>query len=216
MNNQEMIPPEVLAMPVSEAAHSLAAFLMESEDMTNYPAEGLALAFAIGVQWEKAQAATHEPVLQAIGANLLQAPTKLTAGWVTAATRLLEQLLHERQHLYTDAAGAWPAPERFDMLAHLARQREFSEKTFGPGVRTKGVVDHIRKELLEIEANPADLTEWIDVVILALDGAWRAGGTPAEIVHAMVAKQTKNEGRQWPDWRTAPLDKAIEHVRVPA
>lgn len=110
MNNQETIPPEVLSMPVSEAAHSLAAFLMESEDVTNYPAEGLALAFATGVQWEKAQAATHEPVLQAIGANLLQAPTKLTAGWVDAADKLLEQLLDERKHLYTDADGAWPAP----------------------------------------------------------------------------------------------------------
>ncbi len=160
--------------------------------------------------------ALREPVMHAIGENLLKAPTKLTSGWVDAAARLIEQLLEERKHLYTGPDGAWPAPVQFDMLAHLARQREFSEKTFGPGVRTKGVVDHIRKELLEIEGNPADLTEWIDVVILALDGAWRAGGTPAEIVHTMVAKQTKNEGRQWPDWRTAPLDKAIEHVRVAA
>ena len=104
-------------------------------------------------------------------------------------------------------------PVTFDMLAHLARQKAFSEKTFGPGTRTKGVVDHIRKELLEIEASPSDLTEWIDVVILGLDGAWRAGGSPEDIVRVLVAKQTKNEGRAWPDWRTAPLDKAIEHVR---
>src|SRR5690606_4673333 len=39
----------------------------------------------------------------------------------------------------------------FDMIAHLARQREFSERAFGPGPRTKGVIDHIRKELAEIE-----------------------------------------------------------------
>ena len=68
MNTQTTIPPEVLAMPVSEAAHSLAACLMETEDMTNYPADGLALAFATGVHWEKAQAATHEPVLQEVAA----------------------------------------------------------------------------------------------------------------------------------------------------
>jgi hypothetical protein len=101
----------------------------------------------------------------------------------------------------------------FDMLAHLRRQREWSERTFGPGPRTAGVIDHIRKELREIEADPTDLSEWIDVVILALDGAWRAGGSPEQIIAALVAKQTRNEGRTWPDWRTMPTDKAIEHDR---
>jgi hypothetical protein len=101
----------------------------------------------------------------------------------------------------------------FDMLAHLARQREWSGRTFGPGARTQGVVDHIRKELNEIESAPGDVSEWIDVAILAFDGAWRAGFTPQQIVDALVAKQTKNEGRTWPDWRTMPADKAIEHDR---
>jgi hypothetical protein len=103
----------------------------------------------------------------------------------------------------------------FDMLAHLQRQREWSERTFGPGDRAKGVVDHIRKELHEIEADPGDLKEWIDVVILALDGAWRSGASPEQIIDALTAKQTKNEARVWPDWRTAPKDRAIEHVRSP-
>lgn len=103
--------------------------------------------------------------------------------------------------------------ERFDFEAHLHRQREWSERTFGPGPRAKGVVDHIRKELAEIEADPGDLNEWIDVVILALDGAWRSGAMPREIISALVAKQTRNEGRVWPDWRTADPDKAIEHDR---
>ena len=34
------------------------------------------------------------------------------------------------------------------------------------------------------------------------------------IVNTLVSKQTKNEGRNWPDWRTAPADKAIEHDRT--
>ena len=100
----------------------------------------------------------------------------------------------------------------FDLLAHLERQRVWSEKTFGPGERTEGVIDHIRKELIEIEANPVDVSEWIDVVILALDGAWRAGWEPWHIVAALIAKQEKNEKRQWPDWRTAEPGKAIEHI----
>jgi hypothetical protein len=101
----------------------------------------------------------------------------------------------------------------FDFYAHLRRQREWSEKTFGPGPRAKGVVDHIRKELTEIEAAPEDLSEWIDVVILALDGAWRSGATPGQIINALLDKQDRNEQRKWPDWRTMPPDKAIEHDR---
>lgn len=104
-------------------------------------------------------------------------------------------------------------PEPFDFHAHLARQAAWSEKTFGPGPRTKGVCDHIRKELGEVEADPLDLKEWVDVVIIALDGACRRSGKPDEIIAGIVAKQTKNEGRVWPDWRTADPDKAIEHDR---
>ena len=102
---------------------------------------------------------------------------------------------------------------KFDLVKHLYRQRDFSRKTFGPGDRTEGVVDHIRKELCEIEHDPDDIEEWVDVIILAFDGAWRAGWAPEQIVEALVAKQMKNEGRVWPDWRTAPAGKAIEHVR---
>lgn len=104
----------------------------------------------------------------------------------------------------------------FDLVGHLYRQRAFSRGTFGPGDRTAGVIDHIRKELVEIEQETepkARLGEWIDVVILALDGAWRSGASPEEIVAALDAKQERNERRDWPDWRTAPKDKAIEHVR---
>jgi hypothetical protein len=101
----------------------------------------------------------------------------------------------------------------FDFLAHLYRQRSFSEATFGPGERSRGVVDHIQKELSEVLASPYDLEEWVDVAILALDGAWRAGYTPQEIIDCLVYKQTKNESRQWPDWRTAEPGKAIEHIK---
>ena len=117
---------------------------------------------------------------------------------------------------YCHCAASAPTaavPRAFNLIAHLERQRAFSLKTFGPGARTKGVIDHIRKELAEIEAEPTDISEWVDVIILAFDGAWRAGWEPAETVAAIVAKQTKNEGRVWPDWRTSDPDKAIEHDR---
>lgn len=101
-----------------------------------------------------------------------------------------------------------------DLAKHLQRQREFSLRTFGPGPRTEGICAHIRKELAEVEAAPLDLEEWADVVLLALDGAWRAGHEPEDIARAIAAKQVKNEGRAWPDWRTVPPGNAIEHDRT--
>lgn len=127
--------------------------------------------------------------------------------------------LNDDLMIFQDAAYAMglarglAASGDFNLLAHLQRQREFSELAFGPGARSAGIVDHIRKELLEIEAAPTDISEWIDVVILAMDGAWRAGATPAQIIAALQTKQAKNESRTWPDWRTVPADKAIEHDR---
>lgn len=103
-----------------------------------------------------------------------------------------------------------------DLIKHLERQRNFSLKTFGPGRRTEGVIDHISKELGEIRKDPTDLMEWIDVILLACDGAWRAGHSPEDIAAALDAKLTKNENRDWPDWRTADPNKAIEHVRKPS
>lgn len=100
-----------------------------------------------------------------------------------------------------------------DLIEYLYRQRAFSEKTFGPGTRAKGLIDHIRKELVEIEQEPSDLKEWIDVVTLAFDGAWRAGFSPEQIIEQLNATLTRNEARQWPDWRTQSFDRAIEHVR---
>lgn len=100
-----------------------------------------------------------------------------------------------------------------DLVEHLHRQRDWSLKTFGPGKNTEGLLEHIRKELEEIKACPLDLEEWIDVVILALDGAHRVGFSPEEVALALFTKQLKNELRAWPNWRTVPAGQAIEHIR---
>jgi hypothetical protein len=105
-------------------------------------------------------------------------------------------------------------PKLFNFYEHLIRQREYSIKNFGPGMRTKGLIDHISKELVEVSQVPNDVFEWIDIIILGLDGALRTGAKPEEIIATLVAKQTKNEGRTWPDWRTAPPDQAICHVKT--
>lgn len=96
---------------------------------------------------------------------------------------------------------------------HLLRQHLFSIHTFGPGARLAGVLDHIHKELIEVEQDPGDVSEWADVVILAFDGAMRQGHTPHQIIAAIKDKQARNEARTWPDWRNLPTDQAIEHDR---
>ena len=148
-----------------------------------------------------------------------------------------------------------------DLVTHLTRQAAFSKATFGPGARTEGVTDHIKKELAEVAkcygpktrtvitgsyVDPEDLqtrvsttevpielaaqeqhedaaAEWVDVAILGLDGLtraisaahpdWTFDKVASEAVKMIVAKQGKNELRDWPDWRTAAPGKAIEHVR---
>lgn len=119
-------------------------------------------------------------------------------------------------HIRDLEAQVREAREKAIDAGHLERQRQFSAATFGPGPRTAGVLDHIRKELNEIEADPLDLREWVDVIILAFDGAWRAGWEPQAIIDAVKEKQRVNEAREWPDWRTASPDHAIEHVRTTA
>jgi hypothetical protein len=100
------------------------------------------------------------------------------------------------------------------IISHLRRQRAFSLEAFGPGDRREGVLDHMKKEMREVRESNGALDEWIDLVILAFDGAWRTGASPEDIADALAAKMTINESRVWPDWRTAESGKAIEHDRT--
>lgn len=104
--------------------------------------------------------------------------------------------------------------QNYDLVAHVERHKAWSARTFGPGAKCKGVCEHIREELVEIEkVEGKDLEEWIDVIILALDGAWRNGASAAQVAEALEAKMTKNENRKWPDWRTCEEGKPINHIR---
>lgn len=100
-----------------------------------------------------------------------------------------------------------------NLIQHIRRQRDWSLRTLGPECNPTRTIAHIRKELEEIERDPSDLMEWIDVIILAIDGAHRAGHSPAEIAYSLQYKQRINEARKWPDWRTVDPDNPIEHVR---
>lgn len=123
-------------------------------------------------------------------------------------TALAERALRDAYNRLVDVEAG---PAVID-AAFLLRRGRWSQATFGPGRRTAMVVDHLRRELVEIEDAPGDLAEWVDVALLAFDGATRAGWSAQQIIDAVVAKQAVNETRRWPDWRTQPPDRAIAHL----
>lgn len=97
----------------------------------------------------------------------------------------------------------------------LGLQREWSREAFGPSPRLAGILEHLSKEIVEVSESPTDVREWVDIVILALDGAMRQGIDPSEIIEAYHAKVAENIARSWPDWRFESEDRAIEHVKEP-
>ena len=86
----------------------------------------------------------------------------------------------------------------------IEKHVKWSRETFGPGCDDNGIIDHIERELIEIIKAPGDLEEWIDVIILAIDGAARNGYSAAEIGACLEAKRIKNSQREW----------GPEHVRT--
>lgn len=102
---------------------------------------------------------------------------------------------------------------------YLKRQQGWFLKTFGPGDRDTGLIKHIAGELEEIKDSPGDIEEWVDVIILGIEGALRNAkadtdiGKVLEVVDCLQMKQDKNFAREWPDWTKADLDKPIEHVK---
>jgi len=103
-----------------------------------------------------------------------------------------------------------------DLKFYLVRQRLWFLKIFGPGQRDAGLIKHIKKELDEIRDSPGDIEEWIDVIILAFEGALRnAKSVEAveEVIGCLQAKQDKNLARTWPDWVNQDPEEPIEHVK---
>lgn len=71
---------------------------------------------------------------------------------------------------------------------YLRRQNEVSQAKFGVGERTDSITKKIEHELSEVKADPYDLAEWIDIIILATDGYCRHGGSPDSFIRDLHAK----------------------------
>ena len=98
-----------------------------------------------------------------------------------------------------------------DFVGILQRQYEFSKITFGSGSRVEGILDHISEEISEVRQNPKDIFEWIDIAILAADGAMRQGYSPEEFVLAWEQKLSINENRKWET--STNESKRIKHIK---
>lgn len=98
-----------------------------------------------------------------------------------------------------------------DLERYLQEQKDWSEIVFGKGQRTEGILEHIRLESVEVRNEPDDVYEWVDIIILGLDGAWRAGHTPKEVCCALLKKQSKNFRRKWHVPESG--DKPVTHIK---
>jgi len=137
------------------------------------------------------------------------------SSWVLPTNVELANMLRRQQAHIQESIDELDRVRTFDLVEYLTVYREFSERTYGPPspIRLQGVIDHLRKEVQEISEAPMDQTEWVDVVILALDGLWRIGLTSEEVAQAITDKVAINMDREWPDWRNVDPSRAIEHIK---
>jgi hypothetical protein len=112
-----------------------------------------------------------------------------------------------------------------DFKHYLIRKIQWSIKTFGQGKRTNGVLQHISREIEEVKGSNGSAKEWVDLVILSLDGLCRElvynkpGMSEVAASNAAITllmeKQLENEAREWPPVDEANQDVAIAHLKEP-
>jgi len=98
-----------------------------------------------------------------------------------------------------------------DLKEYIEKIKPWSTETFGPGPHTKGVIAHIKEECDEVLLEPYDLTEWVDIIILAIDGYWRHGGKPEDLLKDLHAKADINIARKWNP--VISEDQPVHHVK---
>ena len=74
---------------------------------------------------------------------------------------------------------------------------QFQRRNF-PGQPLDAKLEHLRREILELIADPKDRSEWADVFILILGAANLAQIAAPELIAIANAKMSINEKRKWP------------------
>lgn len=78
-----------------------------------------------------------------------------------------------------------------------------------PGITTKNKLDHLRKEIDEIESNPSDVAEYADAIMILTSAAHGEGISVEAITKAAWEKIEINKTRKWAQGR----DGVFEHKR---
>jgi hypothetical protein len=86
----------------------------------------------------------------------------------------------------------------------------FNERTF-PGQTVHGVANHLAKEAGELAAEPGDLMEQADVLILLLQVCHKQGVSGSELLRNAFTKVEINEKRDWP--KEPAEDGTFQHTK---
>ncbi len=84
----------------------------------------------------------------------------------------------------------------------------FTEATF-PDSTARSKALHLSEEAKEAAADPNDVIEWADCLILLLDGARKAGFATDDIYQAALKKMAINKNRKWGQ---KDADGVVRHV----
>ena len=102
-----------------------------------------------------------------------------------------------------------------DMDLFFRNTHEWATRTFraGRAADPRPPLHHLNKEVGELLAEPFDLEEYADALLLLLDAAYLAGFTFSDIFDAARIKFAINQKRQW----GAPDENGVvEHLREEA
>jgi hypothetical protein len=86
----------------------------------------------------------------------------------------------------------------------------FTEKTF-PDATARSKALHLAEEAHEAAADPGDILEWADCMILLSDGARKSGFTMEDLYQAVVRKMEINKKRTWD---AGDKDGIVRHVKA--
>ena len=91
-------------------------------------------------------------------------------------------------------------------LCYTWANSQFGDRTGNPF----GVLNHLHRELIELENNPTDVEEMADVMMLTIEIAAIMGWTMTDVFDATLMKLARNKKRTW-----YPTDEegVAEHVK---
>ena len=94
----------------------------------------------------------------------------------------------------------------------FAAQAEWSRSVFGADHERgpAGPLKHLAKEVVEAQANPGDLMEYVDCLFLVFDSCRRAGFNLEQLREGCWRKLAINKSRTW---QKPTSDEPVEHVR---